>query len=111
MTVEPPPDFREEVDIVRIDPLFLERQRNRYAGRGVAFLVILNGIAALILLNNFLRLHPQVENAPTVAAAMVANSGCLSRSRTKIKVIVESTREAIVIAPLQGGPQVATGSS
>src|SRR6476619_5845568 len=71
MVVEPPPDFREEVDIVRIDPLFLERQRNRYASRGVAFLVILNGIAALILLSNFLRLHPQVENAPTVAAAMV----------------------------------------
>jgi hypothetical protein len=71
MTVEPPPDYREEVDIVRIDPLFLERQRNRYAGRGVAFLVILNGIAALILLSNFLRLHPQVENAPKVAAAMV----------------------------------------
>jgi hypothetical protein len=71
MTVEPPPDYREEVDIVRIDPLFLERQRNRYASRGVAFLVILNGIAALILLSNFLRLHPQVENAPTVAAAMV----------------------------------------
>ena len=46
MTVEPPPDFREEVDIVRIDPLFLERQRNRYASRGVAFLVILNGVAA-----------------------------------------------------------------
>jgi hypothetical protein len=45
MTVEPPPDYREEVDIVRIDPLFLERQRNRYASRAVAFLVILNGIA------------------------------------------------------------------
>ena len=44
MTVEPTPDFREEIDIVRIDPLFLERQRNRYASRAVAFLVILNGI-------------------------------------------------------------------
>jgi hypothetical protein len=71
MTVEPPPDFREEVDIVRIDPLFLERQRNRYASRGVAFLVILNGVAALLLLGNFLRLSPQIANAPTVAAAMV----------------------------------------
>lgn len=71
MTVEPPPDYREEVDIVRIDPLFLERQRNRYASRGVAFLVLLNGVAALILLSNFLRLHPQVENAPRVATAMV----------------------------------------
>jgi Collagen triple helix repeat (20 copies) len=71
MTVEPPPDFREEVDIVRIDPLFLERQRNRYASRGVAFLVILNGVAALLLLGNFLRLSPPIQNAPTVAAAMV----------------------------------------
>jgi Collagen triple helix repeat (20 copies) len=71
MTVEPPPDYREEVDIVRVDPLFLERQRSRYASRAVAFLVILNGIAALLLLGGFLRLHPQVENAPTVAAAMV----------------------------------------
>ena len=71
MTVEPPPDYREEVDIVRIDPLFLERQRNRYASRAVAFLVILNGIAALLLLANFARLSPQIENAPKVADAMV----------------------------------------
>jgi hypothetical protein len=64
-------DIREEVDIVRIDPLFLERQRNRYASRGVAFLIVLNGIAALLLLSNFLRLRPQIENAPRVADAMV----------------------------------------
>jgi hypothetical protein len=64
-------DIREEVDIVRIDPLFLERQRNRYASRAVAFLVILNGVAALLLLANFLRLHPAIENAPKVADAMV----------------------------------------
>jgi hypothetical protein len=71
MAAVPPPDYREEVDIVRIDPLFLERQRSRYASRGVAFLVILNGIAALLLLNNFLGLHPQVEHASKVARAMV----------------------------------------
>jgi hypothetical protein len=64
-------DIREEVDIVRIDPLFLERQRNRYASRGVAFLIVLNGVAALLLLSNFLGLHPQIENAPRVADAMV----------------------------------------
>jgi hypothetical protein len=69
MAAVPPPDYRE--DIVRIDPLFLERQRSRYASRGVAFLVILNGIAALLLLNNFLGLHPQVEHASRVARAMV----------------------------------------
>ena len=77
MTVEPPPslreevDIREEVDVVRVDPLFLERQRNRYASRGVAFLVILNGIAALLLLASFAHLSPKVGNAHTAAAAMV----------------------------------------
>jgi hypothetical protein len=70
MTVQPP-DYKEEVDIIRIDPLFLERQRNRYASRAIAFLVILNGIAALLLLANFVNLRPLAENAPKVADAMV----------------------------------------
>jgi hypothetical protein len=65
------PDLKEEVEIVRIDPLFLERQRNRYASRAVAFLVILNGVAALLLLSNFVNLRPMTENAPKVADAMV----------------------------------------
>jgi len=71
MTLDRPPDYREEVDIVRIDPLFWERQRNRYASRAVAFLVLLNGAAALLLLASFLRLNPQIENAPKLADAMV----------------------------------------
>ena len=37
----------------------------------MAFLVILNGVAALLLLGNFVRLSPQIENAPKVADAMV----------------------------------------
>jgi hypothetical protein len=43
-------DTREEVDIIRVDPLFVERQRNRYASRGVALVVLLNGVAAIVLL-------------------------------------------------------------
>jgi hypothetical protein len=43
-------DVKEEVDIVRVDPLFLERQRNRYASRGVALVVLLNGAAAIVLM-------------------------------------------------------------
>ena len=43
-------DIREEVDIVRVDPLFVERQRNKYASRGLALVVLLNGIAAIVLL-------------------------------------------------------------
>jgi hypothetical protein len=43
-------DIREEVDVVAVDPLFLERQRNRYASRGVVMVVMLNGLAAVALL-------------------------------------------------------------
>jgi hypothetical protein len=63
---EPPPDFREEIDIVQIDPLLLERQRNRYASRGIALLILLNGIAALILLAGFSNLAPATQNAGKV---------------------------------------------
>jgi hypothetical protein len=68
---EPPVDYREEIDIVRIDPLSLERQRSRYASRGVTFLILLNGVAALVLLAAFTRLTPQIENAPKLIAAMM----------------------------------------
>ena len=43
-------DIREEVDIIRVDPRFVERQRNMYASRGVALVVLLNGVAAIVLL-------------------------------------------------------------
>jgi hypothetical protein len=43
-------NIREELDVVRVDPFFIERQRNQYANRGVAFIVLLNGAAAIVLL-------------------------------------------------------------
>ena len=33
-----------------LDAAFIERERNRFAGRALSFLVALNGIAALVLL-------------------------------------------------------------
>jgi hypothetical protein len=44
------PVERKEVDIVSVDPLFIERQRNRYASRVIAYVVWLNGLAAIALL-------------------------------------------------------------
>ena len=47
------PVERKEVDIVSVDPLFIERQRNRYdrfASRAIAYVVWLNGLAAIALL-------------------------------------------------------------
>ena len=66
MTVEPRPQSRKRIskeEVASINPLFLERQRSRYASRGIAFLVLLNGIAALLLMANLVRLRPQIENA------------------------------------------------
>lgn len=71
MTTVPPPDYREEVDIVSIDPLSLERQRNRYASRGVGLAVLLNGVAALILLGALAHLAPKVEDATKLVHAML----------------------------------------
>src|SRR5262249_42186467 len=47
------PVERKEVDIVSVDPLFIERQTNRYdryASRAIAYVVWLNGLAAIALL-------------------------------------------------------------
>ena len=67
----PPPDYREELDVVSIDPLFLERQRSRYVSRGIAYLILLNGIAALVLLASLSQLAPQIEDARKVVDAML----------------------------------------
>jgi hypothetical protein len=79
MSTVPPPDYREEIDIVRIDPLTLERARARYASRGVALLVILNGVAALILLSALAHLASPTEHATKVSHAMlVFGAGAVS---------------------------------
>ena len=64
---------------MRIDPLLLERQRGRYASRGAALLILLNGLAALILLAGFSHLAPATGNAGKVVAAMlVFGSGAVA---------------------------------
>src|SRR5262245_64479872 len=64
-------DEVEQVDVLSIDPLFFEKQRSRYASRGIAYLILLNGIAALILLMGAAHLSPQVEDAKRVVDAML----------------------------------------
>jgi hypothetical protein len=45
-----PVEVREEIDIASVDPLFIDRQRNRYASRAIAYVVWLNGLAVIALL-------------------------------------------------------------
>ena len=54
-----------------LDPLLLERQRRRYASRAISYLVLLNGVAALILLVSLTHLAAEVPQPRRLADAMV----------------------------------------
>ena len=72
-------DIREELDVVSIDPRFLERQRNRYASRGVAYVVLLNGLAAIVLLVGLAHGTLTAENVkPFADAMMVFGAGAVA---------------------------------
>jgi hypothetical protein len=68
-----PPNAPNRVD-PRFDPVFVERERNRFAARALAFLVLLNGGAALVLLSILAR-APESSVEPKFAAAMMFFSG------------------------------------
>jgi hypothetical protein len=65
----PPADYREGLD--ETDSLLLERQRRRYASRAIAYLVLLNGVAALILLASLPHLAGQVTQPGRMMDAML----------------------------------------
>ena len=64
-------EVREEVDVVSIDPLFIERQRNRYASRAVAYVVWLNGLAAIALLIGLTHASLRADQVKGFADAML----------------------------------------
>ena len=68
MTVKSP---QPEPDL---DRTFIERERNRLAGRALAFLIALNGIAALVLLT-IVAMEPQATVDRKVTMAMIVFSG------------------------------------
>jgi zinc transporter ZupT len=68
-----PPDQIRQTD-PRFDPIFVERERNRFAGRALSFLVLLNGAASLVLLAVLAR-APESTVDPKFAAAMMFFSG------------------------------------
>ena len=58
----------------RLDPIFVERERNRFAARALAFLILLNGAAALVLLSILAR-APESTVEPKYATAMLFFGG------------------------------------
>jgi lysylphosphatidylglycerol synthetase-like protein (DUF2156 family) len=67
-------NIREELDVVRVDPFFIEGQRNQYANRGVALIVLLNGAAAIVLLAILAQPLPSTEGLKAIADAMLVFS-------------------------------------
>ena len=72
-----PVEVKKEVDIVSVAPLFIERQRNRYASRALASVVWLNGLAAIALLVTLAARAgvPAVVSKPFADAMLVFGAG------------------------------------
>jgi hypothetical protein len=64
-------DVKEEIDVVAVDPLFVERQRNRYSSRAVAYIVWLNGLAAIALLIGLAHASLPADQVKRLADAML----------------------------------------
>ena len=64
-------DSREEIDVVSVDPLFNERQRDRLASRGMGYVILLNGIAALGLLVGLAHATLSAQRTGQLADAMM----------------------------------------
>ncbi|MGA8689466.1 MAG: hypothetical protein WB662_06040 [Methyloceanibacter sp.] len=72
-----PRDF-DEIERLRIERGFIERQQDRLAGRGLAYLILLDGIAAVVMMAAFV-FGFQTSAEPKLAAAMtVFGSGAIA---------------------------------
>ena len=72
MTSMPPNSIHESDP--RLERAFVEREQNRFAGRALLVLVILNGAASLVLLAMLAR-APDASVEPKIAAAMLFFAG------------------------------------
>lgn len=68
------PETRE----IDFDRAFIERERNRFAGRALSFLVVLNGAAALILLFVMAQARESTVDGKVAAALLFFASGAIA---------------------------------
>ena len=68
------PEPREE----EFDRAFVERERNRFAGRALSFLILLNGAAALILLAILAHARESTVDGKVAAALLFFASGAIA---------------------------------
>ncbi|MHA1133777.1 MAG: hypothetical protein ACTSRM_05785 [Alphaproteobacteria bacterium] len=61
-----------------LDRAFIERERNRFAGRALSFLVLLNGAAALILLAIMAQAPESTVDGKVATALLFFSSGAMA---------------------------------
>lgn len=92
----------------RLDPVFVERERNRFAARALAFLVLLNGAGALILLSILAQAPESSVNSKYGAAMLFFSGGAIAALLSSFiayinrTVAMEAPQRANLRAALQG---------
>lgn len=61
-----------------LDRSFIERERNRFAGRALSFLILLNGTAALVLLALMVQAPESTVDRKIAAAMIVFSAGAIA---------------------------------
>jgi hypothetical protein len=77
MSRTPPPSPPDLADL-RAERDFVERERNRFAGRSLSFLVVLNGAAALILLTIIAQAGESTVDGKVATAMLFFSSGAIA---------------------------------
>jgi hypothetical protein len=87
-TLPPSPSQPSEPQLERT---FIERERNRFAGRALSLLVLLNGVAALMLLMILAQAPESTVNAKIAAAMMFFSGGAVAALLSSFLAYVNRT--------------------
>jgi hypothetical protein len=92
----------------RFDPIFVERERDRFGARALGFLIALNGVAALVLLSNLGRASESSVDSKIAAAMLFFSGGAVAALLSAFLAYVNRTvtMEAPERASLRRGLQI-----
>jgi hypothetical protein len=107
MMTRMPPNPTHRAD-PRLDPVFVERERNRFAARALAFLVLLNGAAAIVMLSILARAQESTVDSKFAAAMMFFSGGAIAALLSSFLAYINRTvtMEAPELATLRRALQI-----
>jgi|SRR6266545_180872 len=75
----------------RLDRVFVERERNRFAGRALSFLILLNGAASLVMLAVLARAPEASVDSKLYAALMFFSGGAIAALLSSFLAYIDRT--------------------